>query len=447
MASSYPSLSSDFHRERRHTLLQQLAPDALVILPSATTQYRNRDADYPFRQNSDFAYLTGFPEPDALLVLAPGRPEGEHLLFCLPKDPQQEIWTGSRAGQEGAVQNYGFDQSFPLDEMDQRLPTLMDGRSVIWYPLDDEHCHEKVRIWRQLLARRLRRGAQVPDRLANLSTPLHEMRLHKTSAEINLMQAAADISAQAHVELMRHCQPHVYEYQLASRFEFVCKQAGAEALAYNTIVGGGANACILHYVQNNQSLNAGDLVLIDAGCELEGYAADITRTFPVNGHFSAPQAALYDLVLKANELAISMVRPGVSLDTIHEQVIRHLTWGLVQLGLLTGDVDTLIADEAYKDFYMHSTSHWLGRDVHDVGLYKISGVARPLEAGMVITIEPGLYVAADNYEVDAQWRGIGIRIEDDVLVTEKGAQVLTQGVPKHREEIQALVGSAFTDSF
>lgn len=424
---------------RRRALLEQLPDDVVVLLPSASLQTRSRDTEYPFRQASDFWYLTGFDEPDALLVLVPGREQGEVLLFNPPRDEQLEIWHGYRLGQIRAPQVLGVDQAFANDELDQRLPALLDGCQHICYPLDDDFCHQRVQDWRLALRSRERRGACVPESLINLTPFLDEMRLIKQPEEVALMREAARISAEAHVRAMKCCRPGLYEYQLQAELEHEFLWQGGSGPAYGTIVGGGANGCVLHYVENHAPLRDGDLVLIDAGCEYAGYAGDITRTFPVNGRFNEAQKALYSLVLEANRLAISQVKPGATLPEVHETAVRHLTWGLIQLGILEGDIDTLIADEAYRDFYMHGTSHWLGLDVHDVGLYKPHGEARKLVPGMVLTIEPGLYIAPDQPDVDECWRGIGIRVEDDVLVTDTGCEILTDGVPKSIQEIEALM--------
>lgn len=428
--------------KRRRALMDSLPDKALLLVPSATLATRSRDTEYPFRQDSDFWYLTGFNEPDAFLVLMKGYSEGEQFLFNQPKDKLMETWTGIRLGQEGAVAQLGFDQAFALAEIDQQLPNLLAQASEVWLPLDDEALYSRYLFWRQQVRARFKRVACLPARITDLSQHLGEMRLIKQPEEIALMQQAAQISAEAHCRAMQVCKPNMYEYQLQAEIEHEFRMQGASGPSYGSIVGAGDNACVLHYVENSAIMQAGDLVLIDAGAEYQGYAGDITRTFPVSGTFSTPQQQLYNLVLKANELAISLTCPNATLDELHQAVVQCLVTGLVDLGLLQGSVESLIETEAYKAFFMHGTSHWLGLDVHDVGLYRQVGQARPLQAGMVFTIEPGLYIAPDQADVDPQWRGIGIRIEDDVLVTATGCEVLTSGVPKTVAGIEALMKGA-----
>lgn len=430
---------ADF-KQRRQELLALLPQNSIALIPAASLKTRNRDAEYAFRQDSDFYYLTGFNEPDAVLVLMPGRLEGESVMFCPPKDPAMEIWTGYRAGPDGCVNALGMDQAFPLDQLDSQMPALINGRSVLCYSQGHDAPFDlRVNAWLEALRLKVRQGAVVPQIVMMLDSWLHEMRLYKDEAEIAVMQRAAQISAEAHSAAMMKCQPGMYEYQLESFIQHYCAMSGARFQAYSPIVGGGANACILHYIDNNAELKSGDLVLIDAGCELDNYASDITRTFPVNGRFSEPQKALYQVVLDTQIACIEAMKPGVPWGEIHDLSVRLLTNGLLSLGLLKGDLEELIATEAYKPFYMHRIGHWLGMDVHDVGLYKQQGEWRPLQAGMVMTIEPGLYVAPDNMDVDPCWRGIGIRIEDDVLVTETGHHVLTSAVPKTIEDIETLM--------
>ncbi len=428
--------------KRRKELLSLLPEHSIALVPASSLKTRNRDAEYAFRQDSDFYYLTGFNEPDALLVLIPGRIEGEMVMFCPPRDPAMEVWTGYRAGPEGCINDYGMDQAFPLDQLDSQLPELINGRSVLCYAQgQDTEFDQRVNSWLETLRVKVRQGAVVPQIIMMLDSWLHEMRLYKDEAEIAVMQRAAQISAEAHTLAMHKCRPGMQEYQLESLIQHYCAMSGARFQAYSPIVGGGANACILHYIENSAELKSGDLVLIDAGCELDNYASDITRTFPVNGRFSDAQKALYQVVLDTQIACIDAMKPGVAWGDIHDLSVQRLTEGLVTLGLLNGDVDELVRTEAYKPFYMHRIGHWLGMDVHDVGLYKHQGEWRPLEPGMVMTIEPGLYVAPDNMDVDPCWRGIGIRIEDDVLVTETGHFVLTSGVPKTIDDIEALMQS------
>lgn len=433
-------ISPQTYARRRRRLLQALPPGSVALVAGATLATRNRDAEYPFRQHSDFYYLTGFNEPDALLLLKPGRSEGEVVLFCPPRDPALEIWTGYRAGPEGCVERFGADQAFTLDEIDEQVPLLLDGARSIYYPLGcDEQLDARVRGWLNAVRDRARQGAEAPEELVLLDNLLHEMRLFKDDEELAVMRRAAEISAQAHCEAMRLARPGIHEYELEGRIISHCTAAGARFQAYSPIVGGGANACILHYINNDAPIADGDLVLIDAGCELDCYASDITRTFPVNGRFSAEQRALYELVLKTNEACIELIRPGLPWNAVHDLSVKMLTQGLVELGLLEGEVEALIESGAYREFYMHRIGHWLGMDVHDVGNYKLNGEWRPLEPGMVMTIEPGLYISPHNDRVEPRWRGIGIRIEDDVLVTRDGAEVLTAGVPKSVDAIEALM--------
>lgn len=433
-------ISQQCYAQRRRRLLDSLPAGSVALVAGASLATRNRDAEFPFRQNSDFYYLTGFNEPDALLLLKPGREEGEVVLFCPPRDPALEIWTGYRAGPEGCVERFGADQAFNLDEQDEQIPELLDGARRLYYAVgSDDALDAQVLSWLNAVRAKARLGAEAPDELVLLDNLLHEMRLFKDDEELAVMRRAAAISAEAHCEAMRLSASGRYEYELEGRIISHCMSAGARFQAYSPIVGAGANGCILHYIENDAPINEGDLVLIDAGCELDCYASDITRTFPANGHFSDEQRALYELVLKANEACIDLVKPGLPWNEVHDLSVRILTAGLVELGLLCGDVDELIEEGAYRDFYMHRIGHWLGMDVHDVGNYKVNGEWRPLEPGMVMTIEPGLYVSPQNDKVEPRWRGIGIRIEDDVVITEQGCEVLTAAVPKSVADIEALM--------
>lgn len=426
--------------DRRARLMAQMQPKSIAIVPSAQMWPRNRDVDYAFRQDSDFYYLTGFDEPNAVLVMIPGREEGETVVFCQDRDPEMEIWHGYRAGPEGVKTNYGADQAHPIDLIDQQMPMLLNGCDRIYFAIGcDEGLDAQVRGWLNAIRAQARQGAVPPTEMVMLDHLLHEMRLFKSPEEADLMRQAGEISAQAHVRAMQQCHPGMTEYQLEAEITHHFAVNRCRQAAYPSIVGGGDNACVLHYTDNAEVLNDGDLVLIDAGCELDYYAGDITRTFPVNGVFSVEQKALYQLVLDAQEACIDMVRPGTPWNAIHDRSVELITAGLVELGLLQGDVETLIEDEAYREFYMHRIGHWLGMDVHDVGDYKVSGDWRPLEPGMVMTVEPGIYVSPFNDKVEERWRGIGIRIEDDVLVTEQGCEVLTASVPKTIEEIEALM--------
>jgi Xaa-Pro aminopeptidase len=435
-------ISQERIKQRREELMAKMDASSIAIIPSAQMIIRNNDAEYPFRQSSDFYYLTGFNEPDAVLLLLPGRPQGETVLFCRSRDKLMEIWNGYRAGPEGAIKDYGIAQAHTIDEVDDILPELLDGKDRIYYSIgQDEVLDRQIRHWLNLIRSKARQGAVAPSELVMLDHPLHEMRLFKDAEEVELMRRAGEISAQGHLRAMQACRPGMMEYQLEAEILHHFAMQGCRQPAYSTIVGGGANACILHYIENNEPLQAGDLVLIDAGCELDCYAGDITRTFPVNGRFSDEQKAIYSLVLKAQKACIELARPGVLWNEVHDASVRILTAGLIELGLLKGELEQVIAAGGYRDFYMHRIGHWLGMDVHDVGDYKLEGEWRPLAAGMVMTVEPGIYIAADNTEVEARWRGIGIRIEDDVLITESGCEVLTAAVPKEIDEIEQLMAA------
>lgn len=423
---------------RRLALMAALPADSAVLLPGASLVTRSRDSEFPFRQDSDFHYLTGFPEPDALLLLLPGRPEGESVLFCQDRNPLMEAWTGIRLGAEGAVREHGVDQAFENAERGERLETLLDGRRTLYLPLDSPEAMAIADEVRTALMARARRGARPPEALVDVAPLLHEARLIKSESELVLLSHAAEISARAHVRAMRAARPGLAEYHLQTELEHEFRWQGGTGPAYASIVGGGANACVLHYIGNHATLRDGDLVLIDAGAEFDLYAGDITRTFPVNGCFSAAQRALYSLVLEIQERALAAIRPGVTLVELHDGVVRGLTEGLIGLGLLEGEVKARIDDESYRRFYLHSTSHWLGLDVHDVGAYRQGGEPRVLAPGMVLTVEPGLYIPAEA-DIPEAFRGIGIRIEDDVAVTASGHAVLTAGVPKRIDEIEALM--------
>ena len=429
---------SEFKR-RRTELMKMIGKNTIAILPSASLLTRNRDADFPFRQDSDFLYLTGFNEPDAVLVIVPGRKHGEFILFCREKDEEQETWHGRRAGQEGAIEDYGADDSFPIDDMDDILPGLLEGTDSIYnimgqYPEFDQ----RLIGWVNHIKAQSRAGLHVPSEFVSLDYVLHDMRLYKSREELKLMRKAASISARAHTQAMRVCAPGKYEYQIAAEFDYEFRKNNAEH-AYSSIVGGGANGCILHYTNNSDQLNDGDLLLIDAGCEVEGYASDITRTFPVNGKYSPAQREIYDIVLAAQKAAIKKVKPGNHWNDPHNAAVRVVTRGLMEIKLLKGSLPKLIKEGAYRRFYMHRTGHWLGLDVHDVGDYKVGDQWRLLEPGMVLTIEPGIYIPARSKAVNRKWWDIGIRIEDDVLVTTGGCEVLTKAVIKNPEDIEALM--------
>lgn len=430
------------YKRRRKQLMQTMGENTVAILPAALVRIRNRDAEFQFRQDSDFHYLTGFDEPEAVAVLVPGREHGEYILFCRENDKKMETWNGLRAGQEGAIKNYAADDSFPIDDIDDILPGLLENKEKVFYTMGmHPEFDQRVIKWVSRLRDQSRIGVHTPSEFVALDHQLHDMRLYKSAAEIKVMRKAAEISAQAHIRAMQFCKPNVYEYQLEAELLHSFMQQGARFPAYTSIVGGGKNGCILHYVENSETLKNGDLVLIDAGAELECYAADISRTFPVNGKYSKEQRILYDIVLAAQLAAIEKVKPGNHWNEPHEAAIEVLTQGLIDTGLLKGKLKTNIKKESYKDFYMHRTGHWIGIDVHDVGDYKVDDEWRVLEPGMVLTVEPGLYISADHKSVDKKWHNIGIRIEDDVLVTKDGYEILSKDVPKDPDEIEALMAS------
>ncbi|MDS4027738.1 MAG: Xaa-Pro aminopeptidase [Candidatus Contendobacter sp.] len=438
---------------RRRALLERMGPGSIALLPAAFETPRNRDVHHPFRQDSDFYYLTGFPEPEAIAVLAPGG-EHEFLLFCRERDPHMEIWHGRRAGPRGAMERYGVDNAHPIAEIDQRLPSLLENRERVFYAIGgNPEFDRRMMGWLNQVRGKARIGVRTPAVFVALEHLLHAMRLRKEPEEIAVMRESARIAAEAHQRAMRACHPGRMEYELEAEILYTFIRHGA-GWAYPSIVGGGDNGCILHYTENNAPLRDGDLVLIDAGAELDGYASDITRSFPVNGRFSGEQRAIYELVLAAQKAAIDQVRPGRHFSEPHDAAVRTLTEGLVALGLLRGDVEELIQTEQHKAFYMHRTGHWLGMDVHDVGDYKTGDDWRVFEPGMVTTIEPGLYIPAGGKILDAHWarlgvhleteldecwQRIGVRIEDDVLVTDDGNAVLTAAAPKEVDEIEALM--------
>ena len=427
-------------KQRRKALMRQMKKNAIALLASAPAQVRNRDVEYPYRQDSDFHYLTGFDEPEAVAVFAPGREQGEFILFCRQYDETKAIWTGKHAGLEGAKEKFGADEALPIEDFAETLPTLLDGKRTVNYPIGvDKELDRQVMAAVNTLRGKTRTGAKPPEEFVALDRLVHEMRLFKSPDEIQTMRKAVEVSVHAHKRAMQVCRPGMHEYQIEAEMSHECMRHGLRHSAYPSIVAGGHNACVLHYTENADQLHDGDLLLIDAGAEFGNYAADITRTFPVNGRYSEPQRLLYELVLEAQLAAIAKIRPGNTWIQPHEEAVRVLVKGLVKLGLLQGRVYKLIRDEAYKPFFMHRTGHWMGMDVHDVGDYKIDDKWRKLEPGMVLTVEPGLYVPPACMDVDEKWRGIGIRIEDDVMVTQKGCEVLSAAMPKTVAEIEAFM--------
>jgi Xaa-Pro aminopeptidase len=430
-------------KHRRKQLMQQIGIGNIALIGSAATRARNRDVDYPFRQDSDFYYLTGFNEPDSLAVFIPGRKQGEYILFCREFDEKKALWEGAHAGLEGATTHYKADDSFPIADLDDILPGMLEDKAKVYYPMGrDSELDHNLLVWINHIRDQSRTGVIAPGELVSLEHILHEMRLFKSPEELKLLRRAADISAKAHVKAMQKCKAGLYEYQIEAELIYHFIQDGLRAVAYPSIVAGGKNACVLHYTENSDKLKNGDLLLIDAGAECDHYAADITRTFPVSGRFSEPQKLLYQLVLDAQTAALAHIKPGLPWHLAHDASVETITKGLVALGLLKGKVGELIKDEKYKQFYMHRIGHWLGMDVHDVGDYKVDKEWRLLEPGMVLTVEPGLYIPVDCLTVDEQWRGIGIRIEDDILVTALGYEILTSGVPKTIADIESLMAAS-----
>jgi Xaa-Pro aminopeptidase len=429
-------------QQRRHEFINQMQVNSVALFSAAKEIIRNNDCEFPFRQNSDFHYLTGFDEPEALLMLVKMTDSHKVILFNRKKDKNSEIWHGYRLGKNGALAKLAVDEAYPIDEVEAHLESMINGVDALYYPMfQSDWLDESIKIIVNKLRASKRKGATVPSCYFDCLPLLHEMRVIKSEPEAELLAEAAEISASGHVRAMQKCHAGMWEYQLEGEIKHQFSLQGTREVAYNSIVAGGNNACILHYTENNQQLKDGDLVLIDAGAEYQGYAGDITRTFPVNGKFTKHQALLYQLVLDIQVSAINQVKPGVALAEINKQVIGKLVDGLLSLGLLAGDRDRLIKDESYKAFYMHGIGHYLGLDVHDVGDYGTLEKPRLLEAGMAITIEPGLYVSIDA-DVDDCWKGIGVRIEDDLLVTEHGADVLSADVPKTIDEIEALMADA-----
>jgi Xaa-Pro aminopeptidase len=427
------------YQSRRIKLAQLLPEGSIAVIAAGNELLRNGDTHHRFRQASDFYYLTGFNEPEAVLIVVAGD-TGESYLFNRPRNPSAEQWTGKRLGQEEACKVLGVNDAFPIEILPTRLPDFFADKTAIYYAIGrDNQLGNLILQALQHLKGQIRRGVKAPESLGDIEPIISEMRLFKSDMEVALMRRAAEISVAAHQRAMRTCRTLENEYQLEAELLYEFSRHGCRSVAYDPIVGGGANACILHYTENNQPLKRGDLVLIDAGGEFENYAADITRTFPINGHFSEPQRQIYELVLAAQKAGIASVRPGVSWPVIQQTMVRVLTKGLCELGLLRGDVNALIAEEAYKPFYMHNSGHWLGLDVHDSGRYKLNNEWRLLQPGMVLTVEPGLYISAGMPGVDERWWNIGVRIEDDILVTKDGHENLTGALPVEVAEIEALM--------
>ncbi|AUT01616.1 Xaa-Pro aminopeptidase [Nostoc sp. CENA543] len=433
------------YRQRREQLMSKIG-NGTAIFRSAPMAVMHNDVEYNYRQDSDFFYLTGFNEPEAVAVLAPHHQEHRFVLFVQPKEREKEVWTGYRCGVEAAKELYGADEAHPITELDEKLPQYLEKADRIYYHLGrDRHFNDKVLNHYQNLLRTYPRRGTGPTAIEDTSTILHSMRLIKSEAELEMMRQAAAIAIEAHNQAMAIAKPGRYEYEIQAEIERIFRLRGGMGPAYPSIVASGVNACVLHYIENNRQMQENDLLLIDAGCAYGYYNSDITRTFPVGGKFTPEQKALYEIVLAAQKQAIAQVQPGNTFSSVHDAAVRVLTEGLVELGILKGEVDKLIEEEKYKPYYMHRTSHWLGLDVHDVGVYQ-HGEGKPqiLQPGQVLTVEPGIYIvpdtklAEDQPETDPRWIGIGIRIEDDVLVTPTGHEVLTDGVPKAVEDVERI---------
>jgi len=430
------------YRRRRQALLAKMAPASAALIFAAPEAPRSADSEYPYRQSSDFWYFTGFNEPEAVLLLIKSDDNHNHsVLFNRVRDKNAEIWFGRRLGQDAAPEKLGVDRALAFDEIDEQLYQLLNGLDVV-YHAQGEYPYADTIVFTALdkLRKGSRQNLAAPATLTDWRPWVHEMRLFKSEEELAVMRRAGEISALAHTRAMEKCRAGMYEYHLEGEIHHEFTRHGARYPAYNTIVGSGENGCILHYTENESVLRDGDLVLIDAGCEYQGYAGDITRTFPVSGKFSPAQRAVYDIVLESLETSLTLFRPGTSIQDVTGEVVRIMVRGLVKLGILHGEVEQLIADNAHRQFFMHGLGHWLGLDVHDVGAYGVDR-SRPLEPGMVITVEPGLYIAPDA-DVPAEYRGIGIRIEDNILITETGNENLTASVVKHADEIEALMAAA-----
>ncbi len=435
--------SSEMFARRRAAFFDAMAagsPSAVAVLPAAPVHQRNNDVEHDYRQDSDFYYLTGFDEPDSVLVLdAQAR---KTTLFVRPRDRDREVWDGPRAGLDGAKERYGADEAFVVGELDEKLPNALQNHRRVYFRLGQSRrfddrllgAMDRVRL-------RQRTGVSLPTEVVDPGAILHEMRLRKSSVEVETMRSAARITRKAHELAMARTRPGMHEYEVEALLLDTFRRHGSERLAYGSIVGSGPNACVLHYRKNDRRIDAGELLLIDAGCEYGYYASDVTRTFPVGSDFSREQQAIYELVLEAQLAGIAACRAGATLDDIHGLSVAIITRGLVHLGLLSGEPEPLIEKEAYKRFFMHRTSHWLGMDVHDVGPYFVEGKARRLEPGLVLTVEPGIYIAPGDETVSDEWRGIGVRIEDDVLVTASEPEVLTAGIPKSVEEVRRASAS------
>ena len=433
------NIPSEVFARRRRQLMDRLGSDAAALFVAAPVSVRSNDVEYPYRQSNNFLYLTGFVDPEAVALLLPGHPKEEFILFVRPRDPERETWTGRRAGVEGAVTTHDAQAAYPIDKLDEKIGEYVSERERLFYTFGrDVAFNQRVLGWMQQWQVLRPRSGKGPMAVLDPGEIVHEMRLVKSEEELACMRRAVAIATEGHHAAMRSAHDGVHEYEIEALLDYTFRRLGGSGPAYPSIVAAGVNATILHYTTNNQQMRADDLLLIDAGAEYGGYCSDITRTFPVGGSFSDAQRAIYDLVLHAQLAGIEAVRPGVPVDVPHTRAVEVLVDGLLALGLLKGERHEIISKELYRPFYMHRTSHWLGMDVHDVGKYKLEGNARILEPGMVLTVEPGIYIGADHTDIDPRYLGIGVRIEDDILVTPTGHEVLSAAVPKASDDIEAL---------
>ncbi|MDB4815861.1 Xaa-Pro aminopeptidase [Gammaproteobacteria bacterium] len=426
--------------ERRDLLADKVLEDSAIIVSAASVKSRISDTEYSYRQDSNFYYLSGYEEPESLILIRPNQDKERFVIFCRDRDPLREQWDGFRTGQEGVIQGYGADAAYSINSIDEIMPKLLEGAKNIYFSMSAPcGVDAKISSWVEDIRKNTRSGAEPPQNLLSLDSILHEMRLIKESDEMDLMKKAANITTEAHIRAMQSVRPGMYEYQLEAEYLYAFNKNGARSPAYNSIVGGGNNSCILHYVENNAELKDGDLVLVDAGCEYQYYASDVTRTFPVNGKFSPEQREIYSIVLEAHKQSMEQAKPGNKWNLMHEKSVEVIVEGLLSIGLLQGSRDEIIDKGEYSKFYMHRIGHWLGMDVHDVGSYKQDGDWRPLEEGMVMTVEPGIYILDSMEGVDDKWKGIGVRIEDDIAITESGFEILTPDVPRTIEEVEQTV--------
>jgi Xaa-Pro aminopeptidase len=429
---------AEIFKQRRARFMAEIGA-AAAILPSAPVALRSNDVEYVYRQDNDFYYLTGFAEPESVALFAPGHKDGEFVMFVRPRDRERETWTGRRAGVEGAMLDYGADKAYVIDEFERVLPRYLADVERMYYPLGhNERMNARVlELMRGAQAMRPRTGSG-PIAMVDPRELIHEARLKKRPEELDAMRRAVAISCEAHKDAMRRARGGMMEWEIEALVDYAFRSRGAAGPSYPSIIASGPNAATLHYIQNDRQMQSGDLLLIDAGCEVDFYASDVTRTFPVGARFNPAQRALYSVVLEAQRRGIESIKPGVRFDDVHEAALRVLVEGMIDLGLVKGPLNDAIASAAYRRYYMHRTSHWLGMDVHDVGLYRVGGGSRALEPSMVLTVEPGIYISPDDESAPESMRGVGIRIEDDVLVTAEGHEVLTAAIPKTIEEVEAL---------